>query len=83
MNPMQPYEIFHKLPSKPPVWVETANSLEDAKKRWKELTLSVPGGYFILDWENSVLIIPFEYTPLEGPSAGFCMSLQSKDRHQN
>jgi hypothetical protein len=56
---MQGYELFQKLPSKQVVYVETATSLADAKKRWRELTRMFPAEYFIVDCENSVFIIPF------------------------
>ena len=59
MFPLPRYEIFQKLPSKHPTWVETATSLEDAKNRLKELTQMFPAGYFIIDCENAVFIVPF------------------------
>lgn len=59
MVPMQRYEIFQKLPSKQASYVETTTSLEDAKNRWKELSLMFPADYFIRDCENEVYIVPF------------------------
>jgi hypothetical protein len=56
---MPRYEIFRKLPSKSPVWVETAKNLEDAKNRLKELARIFPADYFIFDCVNSQFIIPF------------------------
>ena len=58
MSPMRRYQIFQKLLFKPPVRIENATSLEDAKNRWNELTLMFPGEYFILDSESSVFIVP-------------------------
>jgi hypothetical protein len=60
---MQRYEIFQKLPSKLPSWVESATSLEDAKNRWKELNQMFPGCYFILDSANSCFIVPIRWGP--------------------
>jgi hypothetical protein len=65
MRAVQHYEIFQKLSSKSPIWVETATDLEDAKNRLKELTHMFPADYFILDCENSCFIIPFD-GPREG-----------------
>jgi len=60
MRRAQRYEIFLKLASRPPTWVESATSLEDSLNRLKELTRMFPGDYFILDRENSFFIVPFE-----------------------
>ena len=60
MSPMQKYEIFQKLPSRQPKWVETAVGLEDAKVRLKELTRMFPADYFILDRENAIFIVPLD-----------------------
>ncbi|MGD0966543.1 MAG: hypothetical protein ABSA57_21975 [Candidatus Acidiferrales bacterium] len=60
MNAAQRYEIFQKLPSKQPTWVETATSLEDAMNRLKQLTHMFPADYFILDCENAQFIIPVQ-----------------------
>lgn len=54
------YEIFQKLPSKQPTWVETAADLDEAKTRLKELDRMFPASYFILDCEHSIFIIPLE-----------------------
>ena len=62
MSRVQHYEIFQKLTSRRPTWVEDATSLEDSLNRLKELTSMFPGDYFILDCEHSVFIVPFDRT---------------------
>lgn len=57
---MQRYEIFQKLPSKQPTWVESATTLEEAKIRVSEIRRMFPADYFILDRENSTFVIPFD-----------------------
>ena len=57
---MQYLEIFQKLPDKRATWVERAIGLEDAKSRLKELAQMFPADYFILDRENSTLVVPFD-----------------------
>jgi hypothetical protein len=49
MSSTHRYEIFQKLASEQPVWVEAATSLEDAKKRLTELAKMFPADYFILE----------------------------------
>jgi hypothetical protein len=56
------YEIFKKLPSKQAAHGETATDLVDAKNRWRELTHMFPAEYFIVDYQNSVFIVPFGNT---------------------
>jgi hypothetical protein len=54
------YEIFQKPAGQQPAWVETATSLNDAKKRLKELAIMFPADYFIFDTANSCFIVPHE-----------------------
>ena len=51
MNPARQlrYEIFQKFAERQPVWVGTAESLGDAKRRVEELARCSPGDYFIFD----------------------------------
>jgi hypothetical protein len=58
MMPPQRYEIFQKLPSKSPTWVESSTGLEDARNRLNELIEMFPADYFILDCGNSCFIVP-------------------------
>jgi hypothetical protein len=60
MSAAQYYDIFKKAPSKYPVWIETIVGLEDAKRRLRELAHSNSYIYFILDCQNSCLIVPLE-----------------------
>lgn len=60
MGPTSRYEIFQKLPAQQPTWVETANSLNDAKDRVKELTVMFPADYFIFDVDNACLVVPYD-----------------------
>jgi hypothetical protein len=60
MSATQYYEIFKKDHSKYPVWVETIVGLEGAKRRLRELAHSYSDIYFILDCQNSCLIVPLE-----------------------
>ncbi len=57
MSSMKRYDILQKLPSKPPVRVGAATTLEDATNRWNELTVMFPGDYFIVDSDNSASIV--------------------------
>jgi hypothetical protein len=67
MGPTSRYEIFRKLPTKQATWVETAGTLEDAKKRIKELTVMFPGDYFIFDVLNLCFIVPHELPSCDVP----------------
>jgi hypothetical protein len=60
MSATQYYEIFKKDHSRYPVWVETIVGLEDAKRRLRELAQDYSDIYFILDYQNSCLIVPLE-----------------------
>jgi hypothetical protein len=52
------FRILQKLPSKEVASIEDAMSLDDAKKRIKQLEVMFPGDYFIFDIENQCLMIP-------------------------
>ncbi len=57
MEHTQRYEIFRKLPSKQGgVLVETAATVDEAKKRVKELTKMFPDDCFIFDIEGGCFI---------------------------
>ena len=52
------YEIFQKEAGQQPAWVETATSLNDAKRRMKELAIMFPADYFIFDTAISCFVVP-------------------------
>ena len=54
------YEIFKKLENKQVGWVESAATLEDAKKRLRDLSVLFPADYFIFDVANRVFLVPAE-----------------------
>ena len=62
---MPRYEIFQKHATKQPSWVETANSLAEAKERLKELAMMFPADYFIFDRKTACLVIPCDHGCLE------------------
>jgi hypothetical protein len=49
------YDIFRRLPGGP-MWVETVQDLENAKKRLENLAKSRPGDYFLFDPSSSKII---------------------------
>jgi hypothetical protein len=62
---MSRYEIFQKHTTQQPSWVETANSLAEAKERLKELATMFPADYFIFDRKTACLVIPCDRGSLE------------------
>ena len=61
MSEVQHFTVLRKLPSNEAIWVESATCLENALKRVQELTQEFPADdFFILDWEHSSLIVPFD-----------------------
>jgi hypothetical protein len=65
MNPSQHYEIFQKLPSEQPTWVESATTLDDAVNRLNQLAEMFPANYFIVDCMRSHFIIPVQRASLK------------------
>ena len=55
---MEHFEILRKLASGEAKRVETAATLEEARIRWNELWKMFPADYFILDYEDSLYVIP-------------------------
>ena len=70
MSPNQRFEIYQKLADKEVAFVETAFSLDDAKRRIKELTDLQSGDYFIFDLANACFIIPPQYDPRHTSGGG-------------
>jgi hypothetical protein len=53
------YDIFRKLPTGEVLWVETADSLEQARLRLAELGTSDPSDYTIYDPRRAEFVEPF------------------------
>jgi hypothetical protein len=53
------YDIFRRLPGGP-MWVETVQDLEDAKKRLANLIESRPGDYFVFDACSAKIVLVVE-----------------------
>lgn len=72
MSTASRFEIFQKLPNKQATWVETGSTLEEAKKRLKELAVMFPADYFIFDTENACFVVPCDSAKFEalGKQAG-------------
>jgi hypothetical protein len=65
MHSTQCYEIFQKLPSQEPTWVETVTGLDSAMNRLKELEQKHSADYFILERGSITFITQFN-SCLEG-----------------
>ena len=52
------YNIFRKTPDTPLAWVESAVSLDEAKKRLISLASAEYGDYFIWDLDENKFIEP-------------------------
>jgi hypothetical protein len=43
----RPFDIFYGAVDKEPLWIESAENLENAKARMKDLAAEKPGSYFL------------------------------------
>ena len=57
------FEIYQKVADQVVAFVETTFSLDDAKRRIKELTELHSGDYFIFDIANACFVIPAKNDP--------------------
>lgn len=65
MSTTSRFEIFQKLPNNQAAMVETGSTLEEAKKRLKELAVMFPADYFIFDREDACFVVPCDLARFE------------------
>jgi len=56
MQPAQHYEIFQKLPSKEPTWIETVIGADEVMNRVKQLSQVCRADYFVLERGSTTFI---------------------------
>ena len=50
------FDIFMKLPDGHPIWIQAAESLEEARRQVLQIASEAPGDYFIFNAKNGQVI---------------------------